>query len=213
MKRSTILLTFLLFSLTIFSASTYNIVKAQNLKISETDIQKNNSEIEKRVKTVFDINSYSEEDIKNIVRKDYNLWSADSETVVNSFANTIKLVFSNVKYEIKEISYLTADNARITMTISIPDTSIVDSEAAQTKMLTDTEKRFKEKTGLSIDEASKTKELEAKYAPVMSAVYFEILGENIKNIKTYNKNEVSYIMKKNKNNWTFEDESLNFFVK
>ena len=80
-------------------------------------------------------------------------------------------------------------------------------------MLTDTEKRFKEKTGLSIDEASKTKELEAKYAPVMSALYFEILGENIKNIKTYNKNEVSYIMKKNKSNWIFEDESLNFFVK
>lgn len=213
MKRSTILLTFLLFSLTIFSASTYNIVKAQNLKISETDIQKNNSEIEKRVKTVFDINSYSEEDIKNIVRKDYNLWSADSETVVNSFANTIKLVFSNVKYEIKEISYLTADSARITMTISVPDTSTVDSEAAHTKMLADTEKRFKEKTGLSIDEASKTKELEAKYAPVMSALYFEILGENIKNIKTYNKNEVSYIMKKNKSNWIFEDESLNFFVK
>ena len=213
MKRSAVLLTFLLFSLSIFSASTYNIVKAQNLKISETDIQKNNLEIEKRVKTVFDINSYSEEDIKNIVRKDYNLWSADSETVVNSFANTIKLVFSNVKYEIKEISYLTSDSARITMTISVPDTSTVDSEAAHTKMLADTEKRFKEKTGLSIDEASKTKELEAKYAPVMSALYFEILGENIKNIKTYNKNEVSYIMKKNKSNWIFEDESLNFFVK
>ena len=213
MKRSTILLTFLLLSLTVFSASTYNVVKEQNVKISETDIQKSNSEIEQRVKTVFNINSYSEEDIKNIVRKEYNLWSADSETIVNSFANTIKLVFSNVKYEIKEISYLTADSARITMTISVPDTSDIDSETTQAKMLAATEKRFKEKTGLSIEEASKTKELETKYAPVMSAVYFEILGENIKNIKTYNKNEVSYIMKKSKNNWIFEDESLNFFVK
>ncbi len=213
MKKSTILLTFLLFSLTVFSAPAYNVIKAQNLKISETDIQKSNSEIEQRVKTVFNINSYSEEDIKNIVRKEYNLWSADSETIVNSFAGTIKLVFSNVKYEIKEISYLTSDSARITMTISVPDTSDIDTETTQTRILTATEKRFKEKTGLSIEEASKTKELEAKYAPVMSAVYFEILGENIKNIKTYNKNEVSYIMKKNKSNWIFEDESLNFFVK
>ena len=213
MKKSTILLTFLLFSLTVFSAPAYNVIKAQNLKISETDIQKSNSEIEQRVKTVFNINSYSEEDIKNIVRKEYNLWSADSETIVNSFAGTKKLVFSIVKYEIKEISYLTSDSARITMTISVPDTSDIDTETTQTRILTATEKRFKEKTGLSIEEASKTKELEAKYAPVMSAVYFEILGENIKNIKTYNKNEVSYIMKKNKSNWIFEDESLNFFVK
>ena len=80
-------------------------------------------------------------------------------------------------------------------------------------MLVVTEKRFKDETGLSVEDALKTKELEAKYAPIMSSIYFKVLGENIKNIKTFTKSEVSYNMKKTKNNWTFEDESLNFFVK
>lgn len=213
MKRSLILLALLLFSLTVFSNTSYKVIKAPNLNISEANIQKNNLEIEQRVKTVFSISAYSDEDIKNIIKKEYNLWSADSDATVDSYANTIKLVFSNVKYEIKEINYLTPESAKIQMTISVPDTSGIFSDDQQNNMLAVTEKRFKDKTGLSVENALKTKELEAKYTPIMSSIYFEVLGENIKNIKSFTKSDVSYNMKKSKNNWIFEDESLNFFVK
>ena len=213
MKRSLILLALLFFSLAAFSTTSYNVIKAPNLNITEANIQKNNLEIEQRVKAVFSVSAYSDNDIKNIIKKEYNLWSADSDATVNSYADTIKLVFANVKYEIKEINYLSEGNAKIQMTISVPDTNGVFSDDQQNTMLAVTEKRFKDETGLSVEDALKTKELEAKYAPIMSSIYFKVLGENIKNIKTFTKSEVSYNMKKTKNNWTFEDESLNFFVK
>ena len=57
----------------------------------------------------------------------------------------------------------------------------------------------------------KDNKLMKKYESLLITLYMETSSEEIKNIKTYDKEETVYTMKKNGNVWNFENNAVNFF--
>ena len=209
MKKTLIPVIFLLFSLMLLG--NYTVTQGTGVKLSEKELKANNTEIENRVKTVFDINSYSPEELRSIIWREYpNLTSSPSEEA-DVFINYIKSVFSNTKYEIKSINYTDSNTAKVILSVSIPNPDELSSDAKQAEIEKTVEKKFTEKTGVTYSALEKDKNLMKKYEPLLLRLYMETSTEEIKNIKTYNKEESVYTMKKSGNVWNFENNAVNFF--
>ena len=209
MKKTLISVIFLIFSLTVFG--NYTVTQGANVKLSEKELKANNTEIENRVKTVFDINSYSPEEVKSIIWREYPLLTSSSAEEADVFINYIKSLFTNTRYEIKRINYTDSNTAKLTLAVSIPNLDELSAETKQAEIEKKVEKKFTEKTGVTYSALEKDNKLMKKYESLLITLYMEASSEEIKNIKTYNKEETVYTMKKNGNVWNFENNAVNFF--
>ena len=209
MKKTLISVIFLIFSLTVFG--NYTVTQGANVKLSEKELKANNTEIENRVKTVFDINSYSTEEVKSIIWREYPLLTSSSAEEADVFINYIKSLFTNTRYEIKRINYTDSNTAKLTLAVSIPNLDELSADAKQAEIEDKVEKKFTEKTGVTYSALEKDNKLMKKYESLLITLYMEISSEEIKNIKTYNKEETVYTMKKTGNVWNFENNAVNFF--
>ena len=209
MKKTLISVIFLIFSLTVFG--NYTVTQGANVKLSEKELKANNTEIENRVKTVFDINSYSPEEVKSIIWREYPLLTSSSAEEADVFINYIKSLFTNTRYEIKRINYTDSNTAKLTLAVSIPNLDELSAETKQAEIEKKVEKKFTEKTGVTYSALEKDNKLMKKYESLLITLYMEISSEEIKNIKTYNKEETVYTMKKTGNVWNFENNAVNFF--
>ena len=209
MKKTLISVIFLIFSLTVFG--NYTVTQGANVKLSEKELKANNMEIENRVKTVFDINSYSTEEVKSIIWREYPLLTSSSAEEADVFINYIKSLFTNTKYEIKRINYTDSNTAKLTLVVSIPNLDELSADEKQAEIEKKVEKKFTEKTGITYSALEKDNKLMKKYESLLITLYMETSSEEIKNIKTYNKEETVYTMKKNGNVWNFENNAVNFF--
>ena len=209
MKKTLISVIFLIFSLTVFG--NYTVTQGANVKLSEKELKANNTEIENRVKTVFDINSYSTEEVKSIIWREYPLLTSSSAEEADVFINYIKSLFANTRYEIKRINYTDNNTAKLTLAVSIPNLDELSADEKQAEIEKKVEKKFTEKTGITYSALEKDNKLMKKYESLLITLYMETSSEEIKNIKTYNKEETVYTMKKNGNVWNFENNAVNFF--
>ena len=209
MKKTLISVIFLIFSLTVFG--NYTVTQGANVKLSEKELKANNTEIENRVKTVFDINSYSPEEIKSIIWREYPLLTSNSTEEADVFINYIKSLFANTRYEIKRINYTDSNTAKLTLAVSIPNLDELSADEKQAEIEKKVEKKFTEKTGITYSALEKDNKLMKKYESLLITLYMETSSEEIKNIKTYNMEETVYTMKKNGNVWNFENNAVNFF--
>ena len=209
MKKTLISVIFLIFSLTVFG--NYTVTQGANVKLSEKELKANNMEIENRVKTVFDINSYSTEEVKSIIWREYPLLTSSSAEEADVFINYIKSLFTNTKYEIKRINYTDSNTAKLTLAVSIPNLDELSADEKQAEIEKKVEKKFTEKTGITYSALEKDNKLMKKYESLLITLYMETSSEEIKNIKTNNKEETVYTMKKNGNVWNFENNAVNFF--
>lgn len=209
MKKTLISVIFLIFSLTVFG--NYTVTQGANVKLSEKELKANNTEIENRVKTVFDINSYSTEEVKSIIWREYPLLTSSSAEEADVFIYYIKSLFTNTKYEIKRINYTDSNTAKLTLAVSIPNLDELSADEKQAEIEKKVEKKFTEKTGITYSALEKDNKLMKKYESLLITLYMETSSEEIKNIKTYNKEETVYTMKKNGNVWNFENNAVNFF--
>ena len=209
MKKTLISVIFLIFSLTVFG--NYTVTQGANVKLSEKELKANNTEIENRVKTVFDINSYSTEEVKSIIWREYPLLTSNSTEEADVFINYIKSLFANTRYEIKRINYTDSNTAKLTLAVSIPNLDELSADEKQAEIEKKVEKKFTEKTGITYSALEKDNKLMKKYESLLITLYMETSSEEIKNIKTYNKEETVYTMKKNGNVWNFENNAVNFF--
>ena len=209
MKKTLISVIFLIFSLTVFG--NYTVTQGANVKLSEKELKANNTEIENRVKTVFDINSYSTEEVKSIIWREYPLLTSSSAEEADVFINYIKSLFTNTKYEIKRINYTDSNTAKLTLAVSIPNLDELSADEKQAEIEKKVEKKFTEKTGVTYSALEKDNKLMKKYESLLITLYMEASSEEIKNIKTYNKEETVYTMKKTGNVWNFENNAVNFF--
>ena len=209
MKKTLISVIFLIFSLTVFG--NYTVTQGANVKLSEKELKTNNTEIENRVKTVFDINSYSTEEVKSIIWREYPLLTSSSAEEADVFINYIKSLFTNTKYEIKRINYTDSNTAKLTLAVSIPNLDELSADEKQAEIEKKVEKKFTEKTGVTYSALEKDNKLMKKYESLLITLYMEASSEEIKNIKTYNKEETVYTMKKTGNVWNFENNAVNFF--
>ena len=208
MKKTLISVIFLIFSLTVFG--NYTVTQGTNVKLTEKELKANNTEIENRVKTVFDINSYSTEEVKSIIWREYPLLTSSSAEEADVFINYIKSLFTNTKYEIKRINYTDSNTAKLTLAVSIPNLDELSADEKQAEIEKKVEKKFTEKTGITYSALEKDNKLMKKYESLLITLYMETSSEEIKNIKTYNKEETVYTMKKNGNVWNFENNAVNF---
>ena len=180
MKKTLIPVIFLLFSLMLLG--NYTVTQGTGVKLSEKELKANNTEIENRIKTVFDINSYSPEELRSIIWREYpDLTSSPSEEA-DVFINYIKSVFSNTKYEIKSINYTDSNTAKVILSVSIPNPDELSSDAKQAEIEKTVEKKFTEKTGVTYSALEKDKNLMKKYEPLLLRLYMETSTEEIKNI-------------------------------
>ena len=209
MKKTLISVIFLIFSLTVFG--NYTVTQGANVKLSEKELKANNTEIENRVKTVFDINSYSTEEVKSIIWREYPLLTSSSAEEADVFINYIKSLFTNTRYEIKRINYTDSNTAKLTLAVSIPNLDELSADEKQAEIEKKVEKKFTEKTGITYSALEKDNKLMKKYESLLITLYMEASSEEIKNIKTYNKEETVYTMKKTGNVWNFENNAVNFF--
>ena len=209
MKKTLISVIFLIFSLTVFG--NYTVTQGANGKLREKELKANNMEIENRVKTVFDINSYSTEEVKSIIWREYPLLTSSSAEEADVFINYIKSLFTNTRYEIKRINYTDSNTAKLTLAVSIPNLDELSADEKQAEIEKKVEKKFTEKTGITYSALEKDNKLMKKYESLLITLYMETSSEEIKNIKTYNKEETVYTMKKNGNVWNFENNAVNFF--
>ena len=209
MKKTLIPVIFLLFSLMLLG--NYTVTQGTGVKLSEKELKANNTEIENRVKTVFDINSYSPEEVKSIIWREYPLLTSSSTEEADVFINYIKSLFTNTKYEIKRINYTDSNTAKLTLAVSIPNLDELSADEKQAEIEKKVEKKFTEKTGVTYSALEKDDKLMKKYESLLITLYMETSSEEIKNIKTYNKEETVYTMKKNGNVWNFENNAVNFF--
>ena len=209
MKKTLISVIFLIFSLTVFG--NYTVTQGANVKLSEKELKANNTEIENRVKTVFDINSYSTEEVKSIIWREYPLLTSSSAEEADVFINYIKSLFTNTRYEIKRINYTDSNTAKLTLAVSIPNLDELSADEKQAEIEKKVEKKFTEKTGVTYSALEKDNKLMKKYESLLITLYMEASSEEIKNIKTYNKEETVYTMKKTGNVWNFENNAVNFF--
>ena len=209
MKKTLISVIFLIFSLTVFG--NYTVTQGANVKLSEKELKANNTEIENRVKTVFDINSYSTEEVKSIIWREYPLLTSSSAEEADVFINYIKSLFTNTRYEIKRINYTDSNTAKLTLAVSIPNLDELSADEKQAEIEKKVEKKFTEKTGVTYDTLENDSNLLKKYESLLVTLYMEVSSEEIKNIKTYNKEETVYTMKKSGNVWNFENNAVNFF--
>ena len=209
MKKTLISVIFLIFSLTVFG--NYTVTQGANVKLSEKELKANNMGIENRVKTVFDINSYSTEEVKSIIWREYPLLTSSSAEEADVFINYIKSLFTNTKYEIKRINYTDSNTAKLTLAVSIPNLDELSADEKQAEIEKKVEKKFTEKTGITYSALEKDNKLMKKYESLLITLYMETSSEEIKNIKTYDKEETVYTMKKNGNVWNFENNAVNFF--
>ena len=209
MKKTLISVIFLIFSLTVFG--NYTVTQGANVKLSEKELKANNTEIENRVKTVFDINSYSTEEVKSIIWREYPLLTSNSTEEADVFINYIKSLFTNTRYEIKRINYTDSNTAKLTLAVSIPNLDELSADTKQAEIEKKVEKKFTEKTGVTYSALEKDNKLMKKYESLLITLYMEASSEEIKNIKTYNKEETVYTMKKTGSVWNFENNAVNFF--
>ena len=135
----------------------------------------------------------------------------NSNEETDAFINHIKSVFSNTKYDIKSINYTDNNTAKVTLAVSIPNLDELYSDAKQAEIEKIVEKKFTGKTGISYSTLEKDETLMKKYESLLMMLYLETSSEQIKNIKTYNKEETVYTMKKSGNVWNFENNAVNFF--
>ncbi|MDR2879272.1 MAG: hypothetical protein LBV03_05110 [Fusobacteriales bacterium] len=209
MKKTLISVIFLIFSLTVFG--NYTVTQGANVKLSEKELKTSNTEIENRVKTVFDINSYSPEEVKSIIWREYPLLTSSSTEEADVFINYIKSLFSHTRYEIKRINYTDSNTAKLTLSVFIPNLDELSADTKQAEIEKKVEKKFNEKTGITYNALEKDNKLMKKYESLLITLYMETSSEEIKNIKTFNKEETVYTMKKNGNVWNFENNAINFF--
>lgn len=209
MKKPLITAIFLFFSFMV--SADYTVTLENNVKLGEKEVKASNTEIENRVKTVFDISSYSPEEIKSIIWREYPLLTSNPGEEADIFINYIKSVFSNTKYEIKKITYTDSNTAKVTLSVSIPNLDELSSDAKQAEIEKKVEKKFNEKTGVSYTTLEKDSKLMEKYEALLIKLYTEVSSEEIKNIKTYNQEESVYTMKRNGGVWNFENNAVNFF--
>lgn len=181
MKKTLISVIFLIFSLTVFG--NYTVTQGANVKLSEKELKANNTEIENRVKTVFDINSYSTEEVKSIIWREYPLLTSSSAEEADVFINYIKSLFTNTRYEIKRINYTDSNTAKLTLAVSIPNLDELSADEKQAEIEKKVEKKFTEKTGITYSALEKDNKLMKKYESLLITLYMETSSEEIKKYK------------------------------
>ena len=178
-----ILILFLLTASLGFSAN-YKVEVKPNVKIQQSEIEKNNLEIEK----VF-LENTKRDTLEGIKEVDNQIAEQKDELGARFFGEILKEYMRNMEYRIKEINYNSSSSADLKFVLKAPKlnfNSLLEVED-QEKI----NKTFEQKTGKSIKYLSNVsgEDFQKKWMPTLIDIISKTISDKIKDIKEFDEKE------------------------
>ena len=195
MRMKKMLMLFLLTASLGFSAN-YKVEVKPNVKIQQSEIEKNNLEIEK----VF-LENTKRDTLEGIKEVDNQIAEQKDELGARFFGEILKEYMRNMEYRIKEINYNSNSSADLKFVLKAPKlnfNSLLEAED-QEKI----NKTFEQKTGKSIKYLSNVsgEDFQKKWMPTLIDIVSKTVSDKIKNIKEFDEKEGTVEVTKINGKW------------
>ena len=178
-----ILMLFLLTASLGFSAN-YKVEVKPNVKIQQSEIEKNNLEIEK----VF-LENTKRDTLEGIKEVDNQIAEQKDELGARFFGEILKEYMRNVEYRIKEINYNSNSSADLKFVLKAPKLNFNSLLGAEDQEKIN--KTFEQKTGKSIEYLSNVsgEDFQKKWMPTLIDIISKTVSDKIKDIKEFDEKE------------------------
>lgn len=178
-----ILMLFLLTASLGFSAN-YKVEVKPNVKIQQSEIEKNNLEIEK----VF-LENTKRDTSESIKEVDNQIAEQKDELGARFFGEILKEYMRNMEYRIKEINYNSNSSADLKFVLKAPKLNFNSLLGAEDQEKIN--KTFEQKTGKSIKYLSNVsgEDFQKKWMPTLIDIVSKTVSDKIKNIKEFDEKE------------------------
>lgn len=178
-----ILILFLLTASLGFSAN-YKVEVKPNVKIQQSEIEKNNLEIEK----VF-LENTKRDTLEGIKEVDNQIAEQKDELGARFFGEILKEYMRNMEYRIKEINYNSSSSADLKFVLKAPKLNFNSLLGAEDQEKIN--KTFEQKTGKSIKYLSNVsgEDFQKKWMPTLIDIVSKTVSDKIKNIKEFDEKE------------------------
>ena len=178
-----ILILFLLTASLGFSAN-YKVEVKPNVKIQQSEIEKNNLEIEK----VF-LENTKRDTSESIKEVDNQIAEQKDELGARFFGEILKEYMRNMEYRIKEINYNSNSSADLKFVLKAPKLNFNSLLGAEDQEKIN--KTFEQKTGKSIKYLSNVsgEDFQKKWLPTLIDIVSKTVSDKIKDIKEFDEKE------------------------
>ena len=178
-----ILILFLLTASIGFSAN-YKVEVKPNVKIQQSEIEKNNLEIEK----VF-LENTKRDTLEGIKEVDNQIAEQKDELGARFFGEILKEYMRNMEYRIKEINYNSSSSADLKFVLKAPKLNFNSLLGAEDQEKIN--KTFEQKTGKSIKYLSNVsgEDFQKKWMPTLIDIISKTVLDKIKDIKEFDEKE------------------------
>ena len=183
MRMKKILILFLLTASLGFSAN-YKVEVKPNVKIQQSEIEKNNLEIEK----VF-LENTKRDTLEGIKEVDNQIAEQKDELGARFFGEILKEYMRNMEYRIKEINYNSSSSADLKFVLKAPKLNFNSLLGAEDQEKIN--KTFEQKTRKSIKYLSNVsgEDFQKKWMPTLIDIVSKTVSDKIKNIKEFDEKE------------------------
>ena len=177
------LMLFLLTASLGFSAN-YKVEVKPNVKIQQSEIEKNNLEIEK----VF-LENTKRDTLEGIKEVDNQIAEQKDELGARFFGEILKEYMRNMEYRIKEINYNSSSSADLKFVLKAPKLNFNSLLGAEDQEKIN--KTFEQKTGKSIKYLSNVsgEDFQKKWMPTLIDIISKTVSDKIKDIKEFEEKE------------------------
>lgn len=190
-----ILILFLLTASLGFSAN-YKVEVKPNVKIQQSEIEKNNLEIEK----VF-LENTKRDTSESIKEVDNQIAEQKDELGARFFGEILKEYMRNMEYRIKEINYNSNSSADLKFVLKAPKLNFNSLLGAEDQEKIN--KTFEQKTGKSIKYLSNVsgEDFQKKWMPTLIDIISKTVSDKIKDIKEFDEKEGTVEVTKINGKW------------
>ena len=166
-----------------FSAN-YKVEVKPNVKIQQSEIEKNNLEIEK----VF-LENTKRDTLEGIKEVDNQIAEQKDELGARFFGEILKGYMRNMEYRIKEINYNSSSSADLKFVLKAPKLNFNSLLGAEDQEKIN--KTFEQKTGKSIKYLSNVsgEDFQKKWMPTLIQIISKTVSDKIKDIKEFDEKE------------------------
>lgn len=195
MRMKKILILFLLIASLGFSAN-YKVEVKPNVKIQQSEIEKNNLEIEK----VF-LENTKRDTLEGIKEVDNQIAEQKDELGARFFGEILKEYMRNMEYRIKEINYNSNSSADLKFVLKAPKLNFNSLLGAEDQEKIN--KTFEQKTGKSIKYLSNVsgEDFQKKWMPTLIDIISKTVSDKIKDIKEFDEKEGTVEVTKINGKW------------
>lgn len=189
------LMLFLLTASLGFSAN-YKVEVKPNVKIQQSEIEKNNLEIEK----VF-LENTKRDTLEGIKEVDNQIAEQKDELGARFFGEILKEYMRNMEYRIKEINYNSNSSADLKFVLKAPKLNFNSLLGAEDQEKIN--KTFEQKTGKSIKYLSNVsgEDFQKKWMPTLIDIISKTVSDKIKDIKEFDEKEGTVEVTKINGKW------------